>query len=184
MGNNRSLYARMARAFAKDLGADVERLRLKLTDGEQGNVRHELHTLKGVAATLGATALSRAAADAETALKNNSSPDEFAVLLSEVERLFKEACGVMQRVADELDPPGDAAEAAGLLDREALALRLVELEALLVLGNMRAMQIYQDIWRQSGAELREQIAPLNAAMQRLDFPAAVASCRKIREERA
>ncbi len=181
LGNNRSLYARMTRTFAKDLAPHIDSLRHKLEQGAGRTVRHELHTLKGAAATLGATALSRAVVDAESAVKNNSSPDEINLLLQKVDRLFVEACTVFKEVADELEAMPVEAEDAAPLDREILTARLTEMEELLAEGNMRAMQIYRTVKKQLGMEAGEQPAQLDEAMQRLDFPAAAELCRKVRE---
>ncbi|MEI6701899.1 MAG: response regulator, partial [Deltaproteobacteria bacterium] len=175
LGNNRSLYARMLRAFEEDQGAVMEGLRQNL-------LACDLHTIKGVAATLGATALSRAAADGETALKNNSAHEVINSMLQEVERLFGEACRVFNDVATELDPLPAEAAAVSALDNETVVARLLELEALLAAGNMRAMQEYQDIRAGLESALHEQLIPLDEAMQRLDFSAAAELCRKMREE--
>ena len=99
LGNNRSLYARMLRAYEKDQETVMERLRQNLS-------ANELHTIKGVAATLGATALSRAAAEGETALKSDSAPDRINELFQEVERLFAEVCRVFRDLAEERRPGG------------------------------------------------------------------------------
>jgi PAS domain S-box-containing protein len=182
--NNRSLYASVARTFEKYQGPVIDRLRHNLKQGEFSDARRELHSLKGVAATMGATALSRAIVDAETALKNTCAPDEIIIRLHEVERLFGEACSVLQGVADEIDPLSDKAENDAVLDRETLIARLIGLKDLLAAGNMRALQIYQDIRPQLRSELSEHFIPLDGTMQRLNFPAAAELCRKMSEELA
>ena len=63
-----------------------------------------------------------------------------------------------------------------------LIARLIELEALLKAGNMRAVQQYQETKAGLKSALHEQIIPLDGAMQRLDFSAAAEFCREIREE--
>jgi CheY-like chemotaxis protein len=177
LGNNRNLYARMARGFEKDQGAVMEILRQNLS-------ANELHTIKGVAATLGAMALSRAAAEGETALKNNDTPERIKALFQEVERFFNEACSVFPDVAEELAPLPPQAEAGATMEREEIITTLVELEALLKAGNMRAMQLYIETKAGLECALHEQLIPLDEVMQRLEFSAAAELCLKIREELA
>jgi PAS domain S-box-containing protein len=215
LGNNRGLYARMLRAFEKDQGEVMERLRrsldfpppdlpplgggenhhLQQNEGNnslpqrgrvgEGEAREsaalELHTIKGVAATLGATALSCAAADAETIVKSSSDPGLIGAAISEVERLFAETCRLFQDVANELDALTAEAEGVADLDREMLVARLLELEVLLQAGNLRALQLYHDLSPQFSTELHEQSLPLDEAMGRLDFQKALELCRRLRE---
>jgi signal transduction histidine kinase/DNA-binding response OmpR family regulator len=179
LGNNRSLYARMARTFEKDLGAVIERLRLHLVQCDVDSAAQEIHIIKGVAATLGVTTLSRVARDADAALKSNS-PGKIRELLPEIDRLYAEACSVFQGVADELEPRPAEAEAVTQFDREALIRRMIELEALLATGNLRAIQYFKDVRLQLGHAQSELVMPLDDAMQRLDFSAAVELCQIVR----
>lgn len=183
LGNNRSLYARLALQFSKDQGEVLERLRCNLDQGDLDSARRELHTLKGVAAALGAASLSRAAATAETTLKNNAAPGEVNTVLRELERLLIEVCRVLPEVAQELESMSqrNQGEGGSMVDHETFISRLLELEPLLADGNMRAMELYQDIRTESGSAFLEQLKFLDEAMQRLDFPAAVKLCRKLRE---
>ncbi len=224
LGNNRSLYARMARAFEKDQGEVMERLRQNQPhphpnlplEGEgtkssnTAQVQHPgvfphpfqgegrggdgvdvdvaapaLHTIKGVAATLGATALSRAAADAETALTTGSTPEGIRLSLHTVERLFDEACLVFKDVAEELEPEATHVEAVAAMESETVIATLVELEGLLKAGNMRAMQQYLEtkavLESSIGVGAKDFLPLLDEAMQRLDFAAAGELCREIRE---
>ena len=147
-----------------------------------GDAAHVLHTIKGVAATLGATLLSLTAANGETALKNNCAPDILSSLLQELERLFGEACHVFRDVAEELDSLSAESESGTKMDRETLIAGLIELETLLSTGNMRAIQQYQVIRGGLTDAERALVNHLDDAMQRLDFSAAAEWCRKIGEE--
>ncbi len=193
LGNNRGLYARMSRAFEKDQGAIMEQLRQNLLPPplpprgrvREGDAANDLHTIKGVSAALGATALSLAAAEGETALRGSIDPAGATALFQEVERLFEEACIVLKDVADELEPPSARVEAAaGLESGEAITV-LLELEALLNASNMKAMQRYYET--KAGLEVsvgvgaKDLLPLLDEAMQRLDFAAAAELCSKMRE---
>ena len=177
LGNNRSLYARMARAFEKDQGAIMEQLRQNLS-------ANEFHTIKGVSAALGAMALSRAAAEGETALRGSADAAGAAALFQEVERLFEEACIVLKDVAEELEPLSAKTEAAAGMESGAIITALGELEALLNASNMKAMQQYQGTkagLEGSVAVPKDLLSQLDEAMQRLDFAAAGKLCSEMKE---
>ncbi len=59
------MFASLARRFGKDCAALVEAAQVELQQGNRTAVAREMHTLKGLAATLGATALARQAAELE-----------------------------------------------------------------------------------------------------------------------
>jgi len=181
LNNNRSLYARMARSFARDLGQNLERLRRDLGEGALDSAGRELHTLKGVSATLGAMALSRAAAEEEKALNNGTGPEELSPLMADVERLFVEAYTVLASFADELAPTSAASQVVSPLDRETATARLTELEAMLEAGNMQATLIYQDIRGVLGDYEQELLPQLDEAMRRLDFSKALELSSQIKE---
>jgi len=185
LGNNRGLYARLAREFAVEQTRIMERVARHMQQGLITMVADELHTIKGVAAALGATALSRSAAKAETALRTGSEPAVRDPLLRDLEQQLCETGCTLQRVADELDPPHIAAENGSspesVVDRGVLAARLADLEKLLRSGNMRAMQEYEQIRQLCGNGLRKQLIPMDEAIKRLNFPAAAGHCRSLIE---
>lgn len=178
--NNTRLYARLARLFEQDQGVIMELLRHNIVEGDVTETRHQLHTLKGVAGSLGAAALARAAADGETALKDSDDMDGVKVVMSTLELLFKEACARLREVANQLDPVIINSGTALVSDREMLHVQLLELENLLTSGNLRAVQLCSEMSLQFGDELHEQSAALNEAMERLDFSSALDLCRDLR----
>jgi CheY-like chemotaxis protein/HPt (histidine-containing phosphotransfer) domain-containing protein len=186
LGNNRSLYARLAREFAVEQAGTLERALSFLNQGLNGRAADELHALKGVAATLGAMRLSRSAAEAESILRSCPDPESgFATLLCNLKQLLSETCSTLQRVADELDPPRKEAENGNCpeseRDQEEVAAHLTELEQLLNSGNMRAVQAYGVFKHRYGKKLLQQLAPMDETMRRLDFTAAAALCQSMRE---
>jgi CheY-like chemotaxis protein len=185
LGSNRSLYSRMMRSFENDQGVVMERVRRQLKLGDSEGAARELHTIKGVAATLGATALSSAAGVGESELKSSNYLDKKKELLQEVEHLFCEACRVFKDVVQALEPLPGEGETVLEMSRESAIAGLLELEALLTAGNMRAMQHFQDIRHGLGSAVgaKHFLPLLDEAIQRLDFAAAGELSRNIREER-
>ena len=72
LGNQRGIYQRMLRGFLRDLAPMPAQLRELSALGDGGALARALHTLKGLAATLGAKRLSAAAAAAEKAVNARS----------------------------------------------------------------------------------------------------------------
>ena len=185
INNNRSLYARLAREFVREQGAAAGRIRGHLSQGLNKRCATELHTIKGVSATLGATSLSRCAAEAEAAFKGACEPESRAFLLDNLERELFLACEYLTRTADELDPippqseqteeTGDSATPGELLKR------LRRLEKLLASGNMRAVQEFREFSRLCDTGTRDQLDPLARAIDRLEFFPAAGLCRSLRE---
>jgi signal transduction histidine kinase/DNA-binding response OmpR family regulator len=185
LGNNRGLYARLAREFSVEQTRIMERVRRHMQQDRVPMVADELHTIKGVAAALGATSLSRSAATAESALRTGSAADVYDPLLRNLEQQLCETGRMLQRVADELDPPHIAAENGSgpesAVDQGVLAARLADLEKLLRSGNMRAVQEYEQLRQLCGNGLRKQLIPMDEAIKRLDFPAAAGHCQSLKE---
>ena len=68
LGNNKKLYRQLLVLFNVEHANDARKLRAALQDGDLDLARRQVHTLKGVAGTIGAEELQRAAKDLEAAL--------------------------------------------------------------------------------------------------------------------
>ena len=78
LGGKRELYQRVLHIFIKDLATMPAQLRAHAAQGQAQPAAHLLHTLKGLAATLGAMALSAEAARGEKLLAGAAAPVEVA----------------------------------------------------------------------------------------------------------
>ena len=81
-GDKRERYESLLREFAKQEADAVEQMRAALAAGDAATAQRGAHSLKGAAGTLGATTLAKAAAKAETAIKNGHGVDEALKSLS------------------------------------------------------------------------------------------------------
>jgi HPt (histidine-containing phosphotransfer) domain-containing protein len=79
LGGKTSVYLRMFRGFVKELAAMPGEMQALVARGETKLASNLLHTLKGLAATVGATALSNVAAQCERQVVGASGPDATAV---------------------------------------------------------------------------------------------------------
>lgn len=101
------LYARQLRLFAEEQHDFIPVLEVAVADGDRKKARRHAHTLKGVAAMIGASALSASAAKLETYLAE----DRNAMAGEKYEALSVDVAGKLDRVLSEIDaqPEPDAA---------------------------------------------------------------------------
>ncbi|WP_269620662.1 PAS domain S-box protein [Zhongshania sp. BJYM1] len=175
MGNNRKLYAGQARMFASRHSGDLEKVVDLLNKNNRPGAVRELHTLRGVSATLGAQALAAVLSDAEMAAKSVVEITIIEAILNKAKVLMKTACEVLLDLANEIDPPvsvvGNNAETAEESKKVLDPALLIELQSLLKDSNMRALDVYTTL-KESLDGNEERIKALDDAMSVLDFATA------------
>lgn len=188
LSGNCALFASLARRFGKDCAALVEAAQIALQHGDRAAVAREMHTLKGLAATLGATALARQAAELEATFKAPRSTSNEAVALAQLASGIAASDATFRAVADALDPAQPVPSLP--LNKQRLLECLAELDALLLENNMRALDVFVTLQREAGeagdaGDAGDALAdPLNAldeALLRLDFAAARTTIAHLKE---
>lgn len=177
LSNDRQLYAQLARSLRSDQGAAVSTAQALLVQGRTKEALVMLHTLKGVAATLGAQAVARLAAELESYIRAAHPADTTAPLFTALAAALEQALSELERVAALWSAP----LASGTPHLEEAGDYLDVLEQLLVERNMRALDAYNQLKAALGAYHVPLLAVLNQAMQRLDFVAALECCRNLRQ---
>lgn len=168
---NRTLFASLARRFGKDRVGIVAAATAALQQGNRTAAAREMHTLKGLAATLGATALARQATEVEAAFKTNgTAANGDAERLARLDNELNASTTVLLAAAAALDPPSatDGAPA----DKERMLEHLDELDGLLAKQNMRALDVFVTLKREAGDTFAESLAALDEALFKLDFATA------------
>jgi two-component system, sensor histidine kinase and response regulator len=115
-GNNRALLAQQARAFIQTHGDDGQTIATFLQGGDTVGAARALHALKGVAATLGATGLSRAAAEAEAAIKSGQHPATWEHLLRAVRDKLADVLQAFEKIQPSIEAAPSAATESAVLD--------------------------------------------------------------------
>jgi HPt (histidine-containing phosphotransfer) domain-containing protein len=191
LGHNQALYQRTLRVFVADLLAMPAPLRAHELARDAAQTSRLLHTLKGLAATLGVTALAGVAGEGEALLKSQIDRGTASVDLS---RVVARTCAAIEQaipglttlqtalqgcLAAESDGTGPVAHAAPL-DTASLALRLTALADKLGNSDMDAVQVMATLKQQFGAALQgpthERLDSLEAAVDALDFDRAQTIC--------
>ena len=183
MAGARSLYVRAAQDFSDSLTGLVSEMRTLCRASEPATLRMHLHTLKGNAATLGATALSQMAARMEQQLRDDPSTD-LGVALKALEPLLDATKASLQQAIRVLNEelPGTQAlpathnrlpDALAVLDELVPLLRANDLDTLLRFAQNR------DLLETCFGSFSEQ---LDAALKELDLAQALALCTAKRSE--
>ncbi|RNL64753.1 response regulator [Zhongshania marina] len=167
MGNNRKLYAGQARMFADRHCNDVQRVLDLLHKNNRPSAVRELHTLRGVSATLGAQALAASLSEAELAAKSVVEVSVIESILSKSEELLRQASEVLGDLANHLDP----LESADAVEKDIDTEKLQELLQLLKESNMRAMDVHAEL-KAGLATFSDQAQALDEAISMLDFTKA------------
>jgi CheY-like chemotaxis protein len=185
VGGNTQVYSKVLLAFAGDMGQVPDQLRNHLAAGDAPLAARELHTLKGLAATVGARHLAQVAAQLEKKVKQGvaqpehddlvrslrSAIDALAVTLAPVLAIYRQ------------DQPKATGPTAELAPAEHVQLKQ-DLEALMRLLNnsdMVAMEVFAMLEQTYGAHLGDALEPLRLAMNDLDFATAAVQCQSLLE---
>jgi signal transduction histidine kinase/CheY-like chemotaxis protein len=155
------LLRNLLRRLARDEADFIKRLQLALQEGEVQRARNLLHTLKGVAANLGAKTLSASAAAIEQQLKQGDTNPALAALEAALQTVLQ---GVAQ--PDAVAPATSAADTADTASLPALTDALHALLPLLAQQRMVPDDTMQTL-RQHAA--MEPIAHLLNALDAFDF---------------
>jgi two-component system, sensor histidine kinase and response regulator len=98
MGGRMESYQRLLAAFVKHQGPCVERVGLALEQGQWADARREVHSLKGLAAQIGATRLAQLAQEFELWLHEGVSMSELAPRIAELQACLQARCEAIVRV--------------------------------------------------------------------------------------
>ena len=160
---------------------------------EQGRLKDAarcLHTLKGLASTVGANDLAAGARELEFRLKNSPvEPEALLQPFAQLDALLQQALQAIAVMPSQVDVPDPLNAGPGAdtgADATALRSALNELLALLQANNMRSLAYCAQFKRDHAAQLTntqsEQLQALDGAVNQLAFAKAIPLCCKLIEE--
>jgi len=182
LGGNTALYVRVLQAFLSDIEKQPDELDSALAAADWAGGLRLLHTLKGLAATVGARYLAAVSRRAEQTLKSAlTSPERFdADDALQLKSLFRHAVvathEVMQRVANQF--VGEAklqvvSDAAQVADSDQ---RFQQLLHLLQAFDMDALQVFEQLQQDPAWAARPDFEALAQAISLLEFKHAAELC--------
>ena len=194
LGGKREVYLRMLRTFVNDLAAMPELLLGLAAQADVAALARLLHTLKGLAATLGATALAAEAGRGEKELNYLPRATESAAAPADASAAAQSAVHAMRAAGPGLaallhalhaaaasnSPPSSGPVAATpSLDRHALGRALRGLAEQLRSSDMAATDAVIELQRGFGAALGAPLQTLGDAIGALDFERALRHCNAL-----
>jgi PAS domain S-box-containing protein len=114
-------YRRLLASLADNHAGDFQRMRELLAQGEAEDARRLAHSLKGAAATLGATAVFQAAADVDHAIRQSRPSDEILHGIADCERQYSQLHDALQQAPQALRESRPIGEASTAELRQQLA---------------------------------------------------------------
>ena len=198
LGGKQDVYRRMLQTFVKEMQRMPEQLQAfaqthkqTLTQGPTpGDAKRMLHTLKGLAATMGAGALAAEAAIAEKAMEGMPTPEQSVAATDQACNAIALALPGLKVLLAALEHDHELADESGAgdatmtLDRPALVGALLAMEQLLKAYDMESMNTMGQLQQLFGKALGDELDSLEAVMADLEFDKALPLCIALREKYA
>jgi CheY-like chemotaxis protein len=186
LGGKLGTYRRLLQGFVRDLAAMPGQLRTQADSGQWAEASRQMHTVKGLAATLGAGPLSSQAAAAEQMFRQAPGSDEAQRGLQTIEAAITRALpglgALCEQLDREADAPGDAAATSATIDKAGLADMLQTLARLLADSDMDALNLMDRLRATPAGALSSRVEALDEAVVTLDFDRAQQACEALIEE--
>jgi len=179
---------RALNSFAKDIATLADRLMALLQQGRFDESRRLMHTIRGMAATLGIRPLASLTAEAERRFGSADTPPPQDALIAQLRTLvaatMRDAdylAGALQECSEPVLTQGPASSTARPCDVPGLRRSLGELTLLLRAADMRAVEVFERLQHRHASHIPQGLKSLDAAMASLDFDQALSECRALQE---
>ncbi|MDS4030805.1 MAG: PhnD/SsuA/transferrin family substrate-binding protein [Candidatus Contendobacter sp.] len=167
VSGNWARYARLLDLFAREHGGDVATLRAHLAAGRRSDACRLAHTLKGVAATVGAEAVCRNALVLERALSDEANGvDLEAGIINAIDAALTPLLAAIRR----LEPAAVPHEA---VDEARTRQMLAQLEALLMVDDTQVTQVWHKCAPLVTAALGPVATQIGTAIERFEYDTAL-----------
>ncbi|WP_332852320.1 PAS domain S-box protein [Duganella sp. S19_KUP01_CR8] len=173
-GGNTLFYRRALRGFVAELATLEDQV--PLLPGGSAASAAALHSLKGVAGTVGADALAEAASGLEQLVRDQASPAAWAAAHAALMSVARQAAESATALAADLESLEPAQPAAISADPSALPDGLRKLHGLLAASNLDALPLFEALLRDYGQRMPAEFSEMNDAIERFDFAAAAQHC--------
>jgi two-component system sensor histidine kinase/response regulator len=176
-GGDVGRYLRSLRRFAETHGDDMDRLGELLAATQGPEAVRLVHSLKGVAAMLGARSIQERAAALETVLKVGLENPDIPGLTNDLRSELGDFVAALLSAL-----PAEAAVAPAAADAAAARRQLQRLESYLAEDNVAATQFFREAEPQFHETLGERADLLRQMLDNFDYPVALELIRAILSE--
>ncbi|MDN0121074.1 PAS domain S-box protein [Yersinia frederiksenii] len=181
LGGDLTLYQKMLSLLNEDLTNFPTQLETLLAEGDNLSASRLLHTIKGLAAQLGATELSLSAGQGEKLFSQGTTPtpDTINQLLSEMRNKVSVIQSGIMTLIQMLSQGHENKVDVDAVDIQPIELELDRLMLLLKNSDMAALEMMNKLIMTSSEQLNEQLSTLNDAVNQLDFTKAIQLCQTL-----
>lgn len=178
------LFLTLVERFIEDQQDCVKQVATALNQQDTPTAQRVLHTLKGLAATLGAYALSSQAATLEAELKQDGKLSDWPAAQDKLAALLEHTVTDLQQYLALHQTPATVSVQSALAPAQQQQLQqgLAEILPLLEQNNLAAWDQYQQLCQHLPPPDLAAWSDWQKAMNELDFPAAVMACRQLLAE--
>ena len=188
LGGDADLLGALLHSFARDMAQIPQQLKAQLEAGRQEEAVRAMHTLKGLAATVGASQLAQVAIELENRLRNGVTAEAQTDVLQHLQTTIDTTAHalqpVLQRYAQTVTPNSVAESATALtaVDASQSVKDLTALHQLLLDSNMQALEVFARMQQTYGNTWEAAFAPLAQAIAQLDFSQAASHCQSLLDQ--
>ena len=179
LGGSTPILLDILQSFVDDLPQVPGRVAAALAAGAEQELGRLLHTLKGLASTVGARHLAQVVAQLEARSQSELSVPEHASFLrtlqTAAEASQRSLAEALARFAEAARPP--AGDGGGALKDPAFRADVRALAALLARDDMQALEAYAALRKAYANDLGTALDPLDQSMSALEFEVALACCQ-------
>lgn len=168
LGGNQALYHRLLNMFCEENAQTAQKIRQAWLTGQSDEARRLAHTIKGLAGTIGATALANAAKALETSITQNQTAlvEEY---IEQTETCLIELIGTITSTKKPIQSENNSAFAP-----ESIRVNLKKLIHLLQEGNVEAVDMAEQLLKDmDDTQIQQEFASVAQAIHRYDFTGAL-----------
>ncbi len=176
-------YTRMLRQFTiGEEARTVATVRAQLEAGDRHTAERAAHSLKGVAATLGASALQGWAAELERSIREKEPEDQIESLVAAMEKELARLIAAIQEALQVVEESPETAE-AGDVDWEKARAVVARLEVLLEQDDAGAINVFEQSAPLIRAAFGDAAASIEMPLTGWDLPEALKALRATKRNR-
>lgn len=170
LGNNVKLYNKLLDQFQKSYAGSAQDIAEAAESGDFETAERNAHTIKGLAGSLGASALQATSLNLEKLCRDQARGPEFETALDAFAREITATISSIRLYMAQLDPP--AAPAAPAVNTALLAGQLTQLAAHVDDSDARALLLFDEIKTQIAAYDPSSAQRIASAFELFDFVTA------------
>ena len=180
LGGSIPIYQRALKGFIQEVDSFESAFRTAIQDKQYSDAHRILHTMKGVAGTIGANRLTEMVIKEEQLLEQQASNDAWR----ELDELWLLATQVVEAVKlylAQMVPATNVAPPTPILDMAVLRTGIVELQQLLAAGDLKADDAFGRLQDMFGTLMPDEFALIEESIEALNYLKASELCNRLLE---